>query len=562
MKIQYLLALFILLTSANLLAQTLDFEWANQYGGMDIDNGRAIHTDTDGHVYVVGNFEGTADFDAGVGVNNLTSFGSNDVFVIKLESNGDLIWARQIAKGTPDAFGTSVGTDDNGNVYTTGVFYGTAEFDPLGATASLTSNGGSDVFTHKMNANGELVWVKQFGGLENDSGSSTIEANGNVMTTGQYFGTADFDPGSSSLNLTASGESDIYFQKLDTDGNLIWAKSIGGIGYDSGSSVLTDISGNYYSIGSFSETVDFDSGAGVSELISNGIGDIFILKLDANGDFTWVKQIGGISLEIPGAIQLDDNSDVYVTGSFFDTVDFDPGPGVINVASIGNMNTFILKIDQNGDYIWSKQFGGVDNVNAVDLEVTSEGFLLVSGNFQGTIDFNPNVGIDNLTAIGQRDIFLQILNSNGEYIWTETIEGAGWDLLGDMSIDENGNIYSTGSFAVTADFDPSTNVSNLSSFGSYDMFVQKLNDTPLDLSNLEGKRGFTVYPNPTKGQFFVFNDSNSANVQIRVFDAVGTEVYRSSSIDASGIELSSPSGLYLVEISSDLGVQRFSLVKN
>ncbi len=141
----------------------------------------------------------------------------------------NFVWAKSFS-GNGNEYGFSICSDASGNVYTTGHFDGTVDFDPGPGVVNLTSTGAADVFITKLNSAGNLVWVKSFGGVpaNNDVGSSiTTDASGNVYTTGYFYGTVDFDPGASTFTLT-SVAYDIFISKLDASGNFIWAKQMGG----------------------------------------------------------------------------------------------------------------------------------------------------------------------------------------------------------------------------------------------------------------------------------------------------------------------------------------------
>ena len=182
-----------------------------------------------------------------------------------------------------------------------------------------------------------------------------VDASGNVYTTGFFNGTVDFDPGPGIFNLTGviSGDDrSIYISKLNTSGNFIWAKKIGEIGPadfindypPQYSSIALDAAGNVYTTGPFSRAVDFDPGVGVVNLVPWGDQDVFVTKLDAAGTFVWAKQMGGNGTANSSSIAIDITGNVYIEGAFKGTIDFDPGPGVSNLTSIGTTDHFIHKM--------------------------------------------------------------------------------------------------------------------------------------------------------------------------------------------------------------------------
>ncbi|MCG8576664.1 MAG: hypothetical protein MI810_17430, partial [Flavobacteriales bacterium] len=131
-------------------------------------------------------------------------------------------------------------------------------------------------------------WVASSGAIGWDKAYSiTTDADGNTYTTGHFQGTVDFDPGSGEYDLASAGENDVFVQKLDADGNFVWALSFGGLFADRGRSIATDASGNVYLTGFFDGTVDFDPGSGDFDLTSEGDRDVFLQKLDASGNFEW-----------------------------------------------------------------------------------------------------------------------------------------------------------------------------------------------------------------------------------------------------------------------------------
>jgi hypothetical protein len=338
------LAILLALLSTESNAQDPDFAWANFVGGTDDDEASSIITDALGNVITTGWFEGSVDFDPGAALFNMTSNGSKDIYIQKLNAEGNLVWAKTIG-GRLDDYGYSITADALGNVYITGKYSTTVDFNPSTAIYNLTSNGGYDDFILKLDVGGHFVWAKSMGGTDDDEASSiNIDALGNVHTTGWFKGSVDFDPGILTFNLTSNGVRDIFIQKLDANGSFIWAKSIGGLSDDRGISITNDSYGNIYTTGVFVETVDFDPGAGTFYLTSNQLQDIFIQKLDPSGNFVWAKSIEGIEMWIR-SITSDFSGDVYVTGTFRDTVDFDPGATTYYLSANGYWDAFIQKLN-------------------------------------------------------------------------------------------------------------------------------------------------------------------------------------------------------------------------
>ncbi len=386
----------------------------------------------------------------------------------------DFEWAKPFGSTWPDQ-GQSIAIDASGNVYTTGYFQETVDFDPGTGTTNLTSAGRTDIFVQKMDASGNFLWAKSFGGTSYDHCYSiTVDSSGDVYTTGYFQGTVDFEPGAGTTNLTSAGAEDIFVQKMDALGNFLWAKSFGGTSNDYGLSITVDSSGNVYTTGSFQRTVDFDPGAGTTNLISAGGYDIFVQKMDASGNFLWAKSFGGTSYGYGQSITVNASGNVYTTGYFFGTVDFDPGAGTTNLTSAGAEDIFIQKMDASGNFLWAKSFGGTSYGYGQSITLDSSGNVYTTGYFSGTVDFDPGTGTTNLASAGGYDIFVQKMDVSGNFLWAKSFGGILDDRCYSITVDTSGNVYTTGSFQRTVDFDPGAGTTNLTSVGRTDIFVQKL----------------------------------------------------------------------------------------
>lgn len=453
------------------------YNWAKRIGGGSVDRGTSTTVDASGNVYTTGVFVGTVDFDPGAGIQNLVSAGANDVYISKLDATGQLVWAKRMG-GTSGDYGNAIAVDASGNLYITGYFWGTADFDPGPGTLNLTAAGFYDSFIAKLDASGNLVWAKS---LSSSTGvhatTIAVDASGNVLTTGIINGTVDFDPGTGIYNLTSAGGGDFFVSKLDAMGNFVWAKIIGSAGSDDGESLAIDASGNVYTTGYFQGTVDFDPGPGSQVLSSVDDRDIFISKLDASGNFVWVKHMGGASYDIGYSIKVDASGNVYTAGFFQGTVDFDPGMNIHNLVSEGMTDVFISKLDAAGNFVWAKPLGGSGSDWTHSLVIDASENVYLTGYFEGTVDFNTGTGTHNLTSTGGFDVFVIKLNYFGNFVWAGSMGGPGNDYGQSVSVDVSGNVYTTGYFQETADFDPGANTENLVSAGDFDIFILKFSNT-------------------------------------------------------------------------------------
>ena len=545
----------IMLLSFVATAQETELGWAKGMGSTSNDVGVSSAVDTLGNVYTTGFFVGTVDFDPGVGVYNLTSIGESDIFIQKLDADGNFVWAKSMGSASSEG-GRSIAIDASGNVYTTGVFRETVDFDPGAGVYNLISQGATDIFVQKLDTDGNFAWANRMGGSGIDIGESVaVDYLGNVYTTGSFLGTVDFDPGMEVYNLTSQGGADIFIQKLDTDGNFVWAKSVEGSHADNGRSIAVDTSGNVYTAGTFIGTADFDPGAGVYYLSSEGDMDIFIQKLDTNGNFVWAKSMGGINWDYGYSVAVDVSGNVYTTGSFRETVDFDPGAGIYNLTSQGGTDIFIQKLDADGNFVWANRMGGSTGDNGRSIAVDILGNVYTTGSFRGTIDFDPGMGIHLLSSAGWEDIFIQKLDANGDFVWAKSMGSTDSDTGYSIVIDILGNIYTSGVFRETVDFDPEAGVYNLISEGGTDIFVHKLMQVPLNVSDIN-QTSLKFYPNPVKDILYFDEEIQKVTITDITGKVLSTHS-NSSQVDMSGFQY----GLYLIVIETENGKEMRKIVK-
>lgn len=449
-----------------------DFGWARQFGGAGTDVGYDVTTDAAGNIYVTGYFNGTVDFDPGAGVASLSSTGGDDIFIIKLNSAGSLIWARQMG-GAGNERAWNVFVDASGNVHTTGWFEGTADFDPGAGVADLTAAGANNAFVSKLDSSGGFVWAKMLGGSTYSEGNGIgVDAAGNVYTAGFFKGAGDFDPGAGVFTMTPTGQEDAFVSKLDSSGAFVWARRMGGSKYAYPAGLTLDSNSNVHVVGSFSGSVDFNPGAPIASLTSAGDEDIFVVKLNSAGTYQWARRFGGPEPDYGHDIAVDDNGDILTTGSFDGTVDFNPGSATFNLASGGIDDIFVSKLDANGNFLWAGNLGCSQLDIGADVAVDDEGNVYVTGLFTNSGDFDPGIGVFDLFAVEGDEIFVTKLDRAGQFVWARALGGNGDDVGEGLAV-RDGNVYVAGWFTRTADMDPD-GVFPLKSNGDTDAFLVNL----------------------------------------------------------------------------------------
>ncbi len=476
-------AYFFTILNFSLFAQAPAFEWVVHPQGVFSESGDGIANDVFGNVYVIGEFRDTVDFDPGTAIFNLNGEGLYNTYVAKYNTDGQFVWAKSFT-GLQHTNG-GIATDLEENVYLTGRFTDTADFDPGLGTYNLSADGSTDIYIVKLDVNGSFVWAKSIGGDKRDGGLSiAVDENGNVFTTGCFKGEVDFDPGPNYYELDAGTSldddnnevfySDIFISKLDSNGDFVWAKSAGGTSGECGSSITLDDEGNVYVSG------DYNHGSGST--------DIYVSKQNNDGAFLWQKQIGGVLDAGNGkSIKVDIDGNAYITGYFDGTLDFDSGPDTHLMTSNGEDDIFILKLDSEGDYIWAKSIGASSQDEGRGIALDNNKNIYITGNFDEVVDFDPGpeaYPLSNLSDDGE--IFLLKLDTDGSFLWAGALEGDGgsqWESRGRaISLDQWDNIYTTGSFTETTDFAPDASVYELTANGQYGAFIHKMSQACNTLS--------------------------------------------------------------------------------
>jgi len=374
---------FLLTAESSLESRVLlSASFAGGLGGSGVDWAKDLVVDSSGSVITVGHFGSTGDFDPGEGTAILKDGGT---FITKLDKDGEHLWSKQIATHRPQFVGgaNSVFVDNQDEIYVVGGFQGVVDFDPGAGTDIHQSVNGDGAFILKLTAAGSFEWART---IASNGGSISASVTAHAVTgddfdsiyvTGDLHGSADLDPGpgsaihSSGLNgggftlrltvdgayvwsqdwnarlfdiavdatghhfVTGSVSSGAFTAKLnDVDGTLDWAKfytrESGGA---TGRGITVDASGNSYTTGDYRGTVDFDPGPAKQSFSSNGSGDIFVTRLDADGQLDWAYTAGAVGLDSGFAIDVVDDGTLFVTGRYANTVDFDAGPGISTITS-------------------------------------------------------------------------------------------------------------------------------------------------------------------------------------------------------------------------------------
>jgi Immunoglobulin domain/Beta-propeller repeat len=365
--------------------------WVRQAGGAGLSEANALAVDSTGNVLVAGQFSAGAEF-SGVA---LTNAGSSDVYVAKYTSAGELVWVRGFGGTSVDiAYGICVDASDNiaivGN-YAAAITFG---------TNILSASGNFDVFTAKLDADGNVLWARKAAGSGNETGYAVVaDRSGNVFVGGSFQSTT-FSLGGLVLTNPAVGLDDVFVAKYDRDGNMLWAKRAGGTSHDSARALAADQAGNvfvagYYGQG-FGSAATFDN---VTLTPAGASADVFLAKYDASGNLAWVKSAGGSLLDYGYALASDAGGNAYLAGSFTGTATF----GSSNLTSSGGSDIFVAAYSTAGNVLWSRKAGGTGFDSGYGIAADLAGNLYLAGNYASS---NATFGHLILSPADSSGIFL------------------------------------------------------------------------------------------------------------------------------------------------------------
>lgn len=497
---------FILFNTHLLLSQTPNIEWVKTYRNISQANIREISVDKSGNILVVGHFYDSLNYFTGVNNESIYSNGSLDMFVQKLDNQGNILWTKSIG-GSNDEIPYGIDSDEFGNIYVTGRFTGAVNFGGGATNSSLTSTGTIDGFVLKLSENGSFIWVKRIGGQLNTIPMKLDYGNSNLYITGGFEGNVDFDPSTNTNNKTSNGTKDFFLLKLDQNGLFNWVRTFGGSVGENGFSSIVDTSGFIYSVGYFfSQNLNYQINGQNYTLQNNGSHDIFVTKTDFNGQTVWMKGFGGSGSDIGYDISFDSNGNLSITGQIQDTC------YIGNNLLIGKgVDILISKLDINGNVLWAENHGGNNTDIGYSMCIDNQDNLFISGYFQDTINTIPTP----IHSNGLQDfIILQLNNSNGNYVSHTTFGGTYIDLSHAITCDNENNVFSVGFFHNNFNLEVNSIVQNFDSSGDDDGVLLKISGFS-ETTNIEKiDNSINVYPNPTNGEINVCVDENQKKFHI------------------------------------------------
>ena len=518
-------------------SQSLTWSWARRTtSGLNTNQGQSITTTTASNIYVAG------PYNSGITFGTYTLSGTG-IYVAKYDSLGNLLFAFKAA-GSILINSVKITSDNSGNVILAGSYN-----NNLTVGATTLSATGLQSFIAKYDGSGNPLWVKALNG--SNVGyvyDVTTDAGNNPIVTGSFTGTLATIATTTLSNTNFSALNNAYTAKFDPNGNVLWVKKPNGV--SDGRTLKTDVGGNVYVAGNFSDSLFF----GTTKLLKLGSGnDIFIVKYDQNGNFVWAFREGGKSADEVYGSDLDAANNFYITGMF---VDVATGFAVGTSTVTGPNDIYLAKFDSNGNGLWITNAGGTNYDYGRDVAIDASGNPFVVCYFESPSITAGSYTLTNTAGGGPggfNDIAVIKFNSSGTILAATNPVGAKTDYGYGICADTKNNVYITGS-AQSNTLAFGTQSLTLPGFDNFYVARLKGGNT-LGVETIQMKNvKVDIYPNPNNGEFKISLDNSVKEVAVSIISVTGVIVWEHKNIDSLiDVKLNLPKGLYFVNVKDNEG---------
>ncbi|MFI5203844.1 MAG: T9SS type A sorting domain-containing protein [Flavobacteriales bacterium] len=513
-------ALFITMA---VTAQVPAWQWAKTANGTYHDEANAVATDANGNVLVAGYFGSDSITFGPYTLHNVGSFGNPDMFLVKYDAAGNILWAKS-AGGIANDRATSVVVDAFGNVLVAGYFHSSSI---TFGSFTLTNPNQPDMFIVKYDAGGNVIWAKSQGGFWEDKALAVCtDSLGNVFVAGTFFSDAILFGSYTVYNFSTSG-ADMFIVKYDSSGNVLWVRTGGGyVGNETATAVHADAFGNVLVVGSFnSPTITFNI-ATLNNTAGNYTSDMFIVKYDSNGFELWAKSTGGNFWDEASSVSTDTLGNIYVAGYFrSDSVSFG-STTLYNDTTNGSADMFITKYDAGGNTLWATSVGNTSFDFATSVNVDVSGRILLAGYFYSDTLVAGSSSLYN--AVGGADLFIAAYDAGGTVLWAKNAGDSFPTQATCVATDASGNIFVSGFYENTTTFGPYT-LTNTDTLYQ-DVFLATLNG-PLAINEngFNSEEAIHIYPNPSSGVFQIqMKNKVPVKSEMVIYNALGQKIYESA----------------------------------
>lgn len=478
-----------------------EWQWAISAKGDFFDFPLALLTDSQGNLYVAGYFQSST---LKFGDIVLANKGGEDVFLGKFSPFGEVIWVKSFG-GSGSERGTSLALDSNGYLYLAGYFessnvqFGQKRLNPIGAW---------DIFLLKFDPSGEIVWVKTFGTENYEEPTGLACSKNSIVLTGEFSSRSITFDNYTITNQGSEGLSDIFFTKFSFDGNVQWAKGIGGNSFDRSHSIVFDYNENIYFACSFNSNMII---IGSDTLKNKGYSDVFLVKYSTDGEPLWTRYGGGPDKDFLSSMAIDSKNNIVLAG-FTMSNDFKFADSLI--ISAGSYDFFVIKLSTDGTIQWAKKIGNNSDEYVNSISIDADDYIYIGGAFASdNLNFSPSVILNNSSNNNTTDIFLSKFSPDGIPIWAISAQGNNEDRCNGITLDNSRNIYAIGYFHSRDIYFGTTDLYNM---GYSNIFISKLYKT-LALIDNKSRNPYQIlrlndqliidYPEAINSNFFNLYDS-------------------------------------------------------
>jgi hypothetical protein len=529
----------------------VNFEWVNQNIG-----GLLLAIDSNNNIYTARGF--ISPFL--IGDTLLEPKGTQDFYVTKIDEYGNYIWVIQFGGNNKTSVNDFVADKDK-SIYITGSFRNTTDFNPSPLIEyNLVSKGiFHDSYICKLDEDGNFIWAKQFeSSYDVDSKFICVNDKSNVIyVAGFYSGTVDFNPSETeSHHLTSSYNNDLFLCKLDSLGNFLWVRNI----FSKQNKFFTDITSdsfdNIYVTGMFRDTLYFEYNGLIDTLIpENSLWNVFLAKYDKEGNFIWHQKYNSDETIWSKKVIAFNQDKICLLGTFYGTVEIGDNEYISNYFG---SSTFLLTLNNNGEYISCKLLSATTNSSAVTGEsiyINKNNEFYISGYFTDTNDFDPSISEYILTSEGKTNAFVCKLDNQENFLWAKQfgtkvneIHYSSISTVQSMIVSNNLEIYTTGQFYnFPQDFNPSPNDEYILDPSDGGTFIHKMKEWSVSIESPTNNfhNDILVYPNPNSG---VFNIETNNETFITIKNILGQLVYQQTIYNNTQIDLSKNNkGIYILD---------------
>ncbi len=503
----FLLCFIIIVICSYSYSQNVNIVWEKCYGGSMMETSHGSCEVFDKGIVIAADSESN-DFD--VHINR----GSTDFYIVKIKSNGDTLWTRTFGGSNLDLGCDVTETDDSCIVYT-GVTFSN-DFD------INTSYGGGDIFAVKLDAIGNTLWKKTFGGSDVDNAYSIISTKNGACALFGYTGSSDFY-----INQNY-GSHDCVLINLDQNGDTLWVKTLGGTLSEIGQDIIYTSDNGFAVIGS-TESSDYDVGN------NYGNHDIWLVKLDSLGNIQWEKNYGGTDSD-EGMSIYQTNDGGYIMAGMTNSNDFDVH------GNHGDSDYLIIRTNSTGDTLWTNTIGGsgYDRPNAI-IQTSDNNFVV--GGYTNSVDGDIS------NWYNSYDFWIVKLDDNGQILWDACMGGNYSDQCTNIFETFDNYLFASGSTHSTSE-EIGYQHGNGDVWGvKFDFIVNTDKEIKHNSSNI------LIYPNPTTGKISV---QAEGIIGIDVMDITGKVIKNLQgfgNLEGLDIDLSkNPKGIYIIKVTTSKGV--------